>query len=48
MEYWRPKADDGLFLFSALHHSYKNRSDSTKPNAPTRQLSIAPELHYTG
>jgi hypothetical protein len=42
MEYWASKADDDLFLFSAWYHSYKNRSNSTKPSTPTLQYSTTP------
>jgi hypothetical protein len=47
MEYWRSKADDGLFLFYAWYHSYKNRSNSTKPNTPTLHFSNTPWHSFT-
>jgi hypothetical protein len=42
MEYWEPKADDGLILYTDPCHPYKNRPHSTKPSIPSFQYSIIP------
>ena len=42
MEYWRLTTESGLFLSSAVFHSYRNRSNSTNPNTPTLQHSKTP------
>jgi hypothetical protein len=45
MEYWGSIADDSLILFSALCHSYKNRSHTAKPSIPTFHYSNTPWHH---
>jgi hypothetical protein len=47
MEYWASKADDALFSFSALYHSYKNRSNSINPGTPTLHYSNTPWHTFT-
>jgi hypothetical protein len=48
MEYWEPKADDGLILFSDPCRPNKNRPNSAIPSIPPFQYSTIPRHKVYG